>query len=67
MPFGYAVKTLERESASKLKETTVTHNSVFAAANCTSTKCRIASEARSGISFLTRGPRIYAIHTDFSG
>ena len=49
------MKTLERESALKLKETTVTHNSVFAAANCTSTKCRFASEARSGISFSVSG------------
>jgi hypothetical protein len=41
------VKTLERESASKLKEND--GNAQFSLCCYTSTKCRIASEARSGI------------------
>src|SRR5438094_8293420 len=63
---GHAVKTLERESASKLRENDGNAQFSFCLIADT-TKCRIASEARSGISFLTRGPRITQIHADFPG
>src|SRR5437773_4606373 len=47
---GHAVKTLERESASKLRENDGNAQFSFCLIADT-TKCRIASEARSGISF----------------